>query len=330
MNKLIGISIPRSGHHLLARLLSSALNEKSFYCEWYGNADCCRRFPCNRTNDEHNVKFQKNHDFDFTVPTDLPKVTYIVQYRPPLPVVLSQLRLIEKHPYFLGNIVESACYLELFLAEWAVYYISFLNKWTGVGAVEINYIDLVRAPDLVLQKIQQSLRDDIVLGSVDYDILKYNAEGERYTKPIDPHVIIDERFAEDIRRIFCLFESCIFNVSYQSFYGDRYLDDANYRESRFYFLFNAFSNLYDGNLAEAVSAFRTLRNKNNSYFVEAIIIYLKSVQKTSDGILKNKVLNHYGPISVRLFQKNDIYEDPWVKKYSVMKKNNRQFNHEKS
>lgn len=330
MHNLIGVSIPRSGHHLLTRLLNGALIDKFFYCEWYGNVECCRNFPCSRTNDEDIIKLQKNHDFDFCVPKYLPEVTYIVQYRPPIPVVLSQLGLVETHPYFLGNIIESTRYFEIFLAEWAVYYIYFLNKWIEIGAVEINYNDLVRTPDLQLYKIQQSLKYDGFLKSLNEDILKFNAEGERYTKPIVPSKFINERFSKNKHRLFCLFESCIFNEFFLSFYGDRHLDDVNYRETRFFSLFHAFSSVYDGNLAEAVAAFQASHHKKKCDFIEAIINFLINVQKTSDGILKNGILNHYGPISVRLFQKKDIYNDSWVQKYSLKEKINRHYIHENS
>lgn len=74
--KIIFVSIPRSGHHLLSGMIHEIYNNitdtKDNYCEYYS---CCKTFPC-----AHGKLFCKNHDFDITVPIN-PDYLYIVQYR---------------------------------------------------------------------------------------------------------------------------------------------------------------------------------------------------------------------------------------------------------
>jgi len=55
-----GVSWPRSGHHLLQRLLQSYF-PSLLYCDFYGaETDCCKRIPCSRPK----VGFSKSHDFN--------------------------------------------------------------------------------------------------------------------------------------------------------------------------------------------------------------------------------------------------------------------------
>jgi hypothetical protein len=58
-----GVSWPRSGHHLLVRMLKSYFGKVFEYCEFYEPQQCCKQFPCARRGVVH---FSKNHDFDGT------------------------------------------------------------------------------------------------------------------------------------------------------------------------------------------------------------------------------------------------------------------------
>lgn len=74
--KIIFLSFPRSGHHLLTDMITEIYNKetdtKDNYCEFY---KCCNVFPC-----RYGKVFCKNHDFLIKIQVK-PEYFYIVQYR---------------------------------------------------------------------------------------------------------------------------------------------------------------------------------------------------------------------------------------------------------
>jgi FkbM family methyltransferase len=146
---LIGASIPRSGHHFLAALLQSYYGDDLSYCESYTAPGCCRVTPCTRGG-YHSIIYQKNHDFDFSLPKDIQDALYIVQYREPLGEVLSDLELELKNgsdlnrPYY-----NTTDHYMWYLALKAAYYRKFHDKWIShkvENAVYVDYADLVKNP----------------------------------------------------------------------------------------------------------------------------------------------------------------------------------------
>src|SRR5687768_10588784 len=85
---LIGVSIPRSGHNLVVRLLQALFPLDLFYCEFYDVRGCCQAVPCARRG-ALPITFQKTHDFELNVPTDVPGAVYVILHRVPVPAVLS-------------------------------------------------------------------------------------------------------------------------------------------------------------------------------------------------------------------------------------------------
>jgi len=84
MRHVMGVSWPRSGHHMLVRLLQLYFGPAFHYCEFHvGHPDhpdierCCREAPCRHRDRIH---FTKNHDFDLGLP-QIPGQPYIIQYR---------------------------------------------------------------------------------------------------------------------------------------------------------------------------------------------------------------------------------------------------------
>lgn len=138
---LVGSSIPRSGHHFLVRILRRAYRHELSYCGVYNVADCCGQVPCARAGD-YAVKFQKSHDWDLSLPTDLDGVTYVVQHRHPVPQALSDLELYERERIKAGKPVTVATRagLELWLARSALYHKRFHDKWTGRPADNIVFV----------------------------------------------------------------------------------------------------------------------------------------------------------------------------------------------
>jgi len=96
-------SLPRSGHHYLKNLLSSANGECFSYCEGYQEPGCCKSSPCRveaywnnaREHRQHHVRLTKSHDFNLEQPTlKLPAgALRIVQVRQPYDMILSWLEL---------------------------------------------------------------------------------------------------------------------------------------------------------------------------------------------------------------------------------------------
>lgn len=89
MDHVTGVSWPRSGHHLLVRLLNLYFGDRFLYCDFYGGIEgCCKTLPCTRAD----VHLSKSHDFDL----GLPQVSgrkYLVQYRDFIPSIVSNWEL---------------------------------------------------------------------------------------------------------------------------------------------------------------------------------------------------------------------------------------------
>lgn len=147
---LLGVSIPRSGHHFLAALLEQALGSDMRYCEYYSQEDCCKRIPCSRQT-PHLLTYQKNHDLDLSVDAKLSGISYVVQYRRPVPAVVSDRELFaEVRGRALAD--DRGQYL-VFLAEKAAHYVKFYDKWirqVGPQSFVVKYEDLLDKPGTIV------------------------------------------------------------------------------------------------------------------------------------------------------------------------------------
>ena len=150
---LLGISIPRSGHHFLATLLEHALGSDLRYCEYYSQEDCCKRVPCIRRTG-HLVTYQKNHDLDLTVDPRLSGVSYVVQYRNPVPAVVSDRELFAEVRG--STLAGDRGQYQVFLAEKAAHYVKFYDKWIrrpGPQSFVMKYEALLDSPATVLAEL---------------------------------------------------------------------------------------------------------------------------------------------------------------------------------
>lgn len=139
-----GISFPRSGHHLLVRLLNRYFHEiegaRFVYCDFYPpERDCCRIFPCSR----NGVTFSKNHDFGGAANADV-DVPQLVQYREFLPAVVSDFEL------FVRGKPDTASAFRGFATTKARMWGEFVTKWVDADfsgeRLVIPYEDLTRDP----------------------------------------------------------------------------------------------------------------------------------------------------------------------------------------
>jgi len=127
MVHVLGVSMPRSGHHLLEMILKNTLGDKFSYCEFYED-NCCKSIPCqSQTRKELAVNklfLQKSHDFDFVDPISIPGTFRVVQYRSPVPRSLSNYEL-----YLRNGVEDNIGTFRRFLVHEALYCCKFYKKW---------------------------------------------------------------------------------------------------------------------------------------------------------------------------------------------------------
>ncbi|MEI9930865.1 MAG: hypothetical protein WDM89_10025 [Rhizomicrobium sp.] len=154
---LIGASIPRSGHHFLANMMTGYYGSDLYYCEYYTLPSCCRSAPCTRRG-QHKIIYQKSHDRDFALPADISDALYLIQYRHPVPEALSDRELelqetLGRVPLAYRQTRES--YVN-WLAGKAVYYRKFHDKWIAnklPNAMYLDYNALAGDPATLLEEI---------------------------------------------------------------------------------------------------------------------------------------------------------------------------------
>jgi len=127
MVHVAGVSMPRSGHHLLEMILKNTLGDKFGYCEFYEEG-CCKSIPCKskakREFARSEVFFQKSHDFDLIDQMLIPNTYRVVQYRSPVPRSLSNYEL-----YLRNSAEDNIGTFRRFLVDEALYFCKFYKKW---------------------------------------------------------------------------------------------------------------------------------------------------------------------------------------------------------
>ncbi|MBJ3777327.1 sulfotransferase domain-containing protein [Acuticoccus mangrovi] len=161
------VSWPRSGHHLLVRLLSAAFGDSFQYCEYYKaqqepGHDCCGSFPCTKPG----ISMSKQHDFDLK--HDLPRdARLIVQFRKFLPAVVSEYELYcNKRPAEHDTKASFIRYARGRAKEYPI----FIHKWVRTprsNRVVIDYDDLMQSPSEQLNRVAKFYGVDLT--AVDLD-----------------------------------------------------------------------------------------------------------------------------------------------------------------
>lgn len=158
--RLIGASIPRSGHHYLARLLAACLGNEFEHCEFYDPPGCCRSVPCARRATAP-VAFQKNHDFDLRLPRHVAGTRAVVQYREPIGEALSDRE-------YLAEVRGAAIAADrddyaVWLGTKAAYMVGFAAKWIAAPRaddIRIDYAELRSDPRAVLARMDLAIAPD--------------------------------------------------------------------------------------------------------------------------------------------------------------------------
>lgn len=144
---VMGVSWPRSGHHLLARLLRLYSGPEFTYCGFYGQAGCCGQAPCARAG---TMRYSKNHDFDGALP-QMPDQRYLIQTRGFAPSVVSNFELYLRE----GGSDDAASFARFASAQFTAWR-AFQDKWVrsdfAGSQTVIRYDDLIRDPVTALTR----------------------------------------------------------------------------------------------------------------------------------------------------------------------------------
>lgn len=201
---LIGASIPRSGHHFLADMLTAYFRSELYYCEYYTLPTCCRSVPCTRRGG-HSFIYQKSHDRDFALPADVADALYLIQYRHPVPEALSDRELELKDTIGRPSISfrrTRAGYL-WWLAGKAIYYRKFHDKWIArklPNALYLDYVDLAANPASLLRQIVERASGTADQARVDRIVDKLSRPragltgSDKSTQAFKPRVISDSPY----------------------------------------------------------------------------------------------------------------------------------------
>ncbi len=151
---VMGVSWPRSGHHLLARLLRLYYGPTFTYCGFYGQPDCCGQVPCMRAGQ---IRYSKNHDFDGALPQEAGH-RYLIQTRAFAPSVVSNFELYLRE----GGQDDAASFARFASAQFTAWR-AFQEKWVlsdfARAQTVIPYEALIRDPLTALSYALTSFGD---------------------------------------------------------------------------------------------------------------------------------------------------------------------------
>ena len=159
MDHVVGISWPRSGHHLLVRLLELYFGDTFTYCDPYAKKPgCCGTIPCQKRDQVH---FTKSHDFQLDVPQEK-GLKYLIQYREFISSVVSNFEL-----HVLHGGEDSMRGFQLFASAEFDRYLDFLGKWVfsdfATSQFLLDYDRLVSDPGAVLAEVANYIAPDYEL-----------------------------------------------------------------------------------------------------------------------------------------------------------------------
>lgn len=204
MQHITGASMPRSGHHLLHRLLSDYFAEAFGYCSFYfpwefdSFPECCGQIPCRKAlAADFQVFLQKSHDFDLTDPIDDSSFR-VVQVREPVSRLFSNFRLhVRNNPKrnTRSNFMN-------FATREYYYYVAFWMKWVRADNYVLTYEHLTLNPVGELEKLVSAIGLDPNRSRIQ-DVadaqLRMSADNRAAFKPSQfrSHEFFDEKWAAE-------------------------------------------------------------------------------------------------------------------------------------
>ncbi|MCX6722010.1 MAG: sulfotransferase domain-containing protein [Candidatus Staskawiczbacteria bacterium] len=221
MRKIICVTFPRSGHHLLVNLLlkyySKDLNyletsgDKTdtlcsrvltagdmHYCELYNH---CKQIPCS----DPKTNFQKTHDFDLSLqPSN--DFFYIILYRNPLDSIVSHFNYYlhnNMSSFFASDVNFNRKGWEEFANKDIEFWKNFVKKWlvwkNDTNRIYVSYEELIKSPHIsfinILKFINPNSKIDLNLLSA--LINRLNIEKKNNIKDFDYY---NEGFFSDLEK----------------------------------------------------------------------------------------------------------------------------------
>lgn len=169
-----GVSWPRSGHHLLVRLLQSVLGARFGYCQHYHtSAACCGQLPCRHPA----VHLSKSHDFDGALPRD-PGRRHLIQWRAFLPSVVSDFELVVR----AGGEDSREAFLSHASHRFGAW-LAFQRRWVlwgqEQGQLVLRYEELIADPGAALARVLKALAPGRVFDRAHVARALARVDGER-------------------------------------------------------------------------------------------------------------------------------------------------------
>lgn len=200
MDQVTGVSWPRSGHHLLVRLLRLYFGERFVYCDFYGGIEgCCKSLPCTRAD----VHMSKSHDFDLALP-QIEGRKYLVQYRDFIPSIVSNWEL-----FLLGKTQTEDTAENFFKFASGEYtgYQRFVQKWVTSDFAKkhliIHYEQITSYPQESLRAAAQWIAPDETPDDAAIAAAVTSVNGEKVEKwkvqPLEKSGVHASRSVEDFR-----------------------------------------------------------------------------------------------------------------------------------
>jgi hypothetical protein len=149
------VSFPRSGQHLIEKILKFICKEHDVeftYCEFY---TCCNSTPCSK-----DKEISKNHDFELDLEVNS-HIKYVSLYREDI-----ILQLEAYYRYWIKYNNEKYKYKDLlkFIKDKTEYYNGFMNKWINnknKNILKVEYYEILDNPEKISKKIFKHFFPDV-------------------------------------------------------------------------------------------------------------------------------------------------------------------------
>lgn len=212
LSYIAGVSLPRSGHHLLERCLRQYFESRFTYCEFYSPGDeCCHTFPCQNTD---RISFSKNHDNTQDLP-QLKDQQYLIQYREFLPAALSNFEL-----YVLNGSPDTVESLKFFLSAQFGLWQNFVKKWVdspfAKSQIIVEYSKFMDSPVDMLAKVISKFdpENEVDLERVkkivtniqghevkNKEVVVTESQGVKSMRKIEDHRFYNEQLFETVKKL---------------------------------------------------------------------------------------------------------------------------------
>jgi hypothetical protein len=250
MVHVLGVSMPRSGHHLFERILQNTLQDQIRYCEFYEQG-CCKSIPCKSETKiaahEATIFMQKSHDFEFTDPLTVAGTYRVIQYRSPVPRALSNYEL-----HLKSGPEDSLRTFRDFLVNEALYSERFYKKWLAIRSPEmllVSYEELTSHPLKVILDFFEHIDMPVDLETVTKAVAKSVAVRLGKTAFAQSN-IYSHRYANS--PVLAKFEELVIQ-NCPGYYPVRYFSASNSPESLIGLIFRARKAIDEGDHVTAIS-----------------------------------------------------------------------------